>query len=179
MYGAPVGDDGEARRIAIAESDSLVAGAERAYDGDGDTAWHVGPAAETASVVFALAEPLDIAGRTRIRLALQGDGLADHTQRLRVFVADEPEYLPATLGPWWVSGPHTAPSGNEALALAIVDPAHVDLAATRADGAPLWTAPKDGLSDGKRHNLSGKTCATLVLPHCYSAECAPNGSGAG
>ena len=157
---APIAEGAEEIAIKFAESNSSAGLVKFAYDGNAETAWRIDPTEETNSAVFVVASPVGFAEGTRIRLILRGKGIAAAVQRMLFRVSSDSNYLPATLGPWFVNGPYSAQSGEEALAKEHVVPKSIDLSASYDDGRAKWISLPGGLPDGTMHALSGKTCAT-------------------
>jgi len=128
-----------------------------ALDGKDDSVWAI-EAGSTAD--FVPHGPLVVAAPGLIRLELRGDNLEPGAVAL--LVSRDPAFRPAILGPWLVNGPHVAATGDEALALEVVTPGNVDLAATDEAGNPRWVPAAKEFTDGKQHALPGKTCSTWL-----------------
>ncbi len=147
---------GEEVPVSFVQVTASTPEGNRLIDGDAEKVWR-GNTHDVA--ILSLGQVMGLAERTRIRIVVQGTALPAVASRLRLRLTNEPAYLPASLGPWHVNGPHVAKSGDEALNTEHVDPQHLNLAETDGDGAARWKVPEGGLPDGVAHRVDGKNCA--------------------
>lgn len=159
LFAAPSGG-GEEQAVTFSAGSAIgretgVASAVGAFDGKAET-----DLALPEIVVLAAASPISHPRGARLRVVLRGEGLAAARDQIHLSFSGDSAYRPAALAPWHMSGPYVEETGDLALSNQHVDPATIDLAATRPDGTPVWSTTAEGFNDGTAHNLNGKTCAT-------------------
>ncbi len=164
LAAAPLGRPGPFEQVPLAaaaadyaQENYPVAGV---LDDDPESGWAIDGRPERRTVVLSSQAPFGFASGTLLRVRIdQRSRFPHHTlSRVRLSVSEDPGLAAARFSPWWVSGPWS--EGERPAALALAE-AGLDLAATRADGTPLWI--ERPLAWNTVQELEGEGCSTFVF----------------
>jgi hypothetical protein len=98
----------------------------------------------------------------RFHIRYKTKGLLKNPDIFRVAVTSDPTFRPADYGPWFVSGPFRADSGEAALEEIYPPEMEIELDSIYDDGRQKWTKAVPELEEGDTYPLAGEVGATFL-----------------